>query len=226
MCGPHHYLGRGAFAPDSAIVCLLLQRDQNASVVGQRRTDLSPGSAGRKPKNVPHPRRTPSPLLQSLGSRYTHYQIRSKIGIRFCTDGCKRAQRQSAAGIGRDAIADQPGAARYAAQRQVQPRTANEKRPPMIRRGNCFSSGSTNRRFASRRERRARASQELFSTVEFSHHHPLRRARKTGSAGAFCVLRLSARIMPVCGPPPALHVCLPQRGIRLILRTRRVRLLK
>src|SRR5713226_6224739 len=72
MCGPHHYLGRGAFAPDSAIVCLLLQRDQNASVVGQRRADLSPGSAGRKPKNVPHPRRTPSPLLQGLGSRYTH----------------------------------------------------------------------------------------------------------------------------------------------------------
>src|SRR6266849_5139736 len=71
MCGPHHYLGRGAFAPDSAIVCLLLQRDQNASVVGQRRADLSPGSAGRKPKNVPHPRRTPSPLLQALGSRYT-----------------------------------------------------------------------------------------------------------------------------------------------------------
>src|SRR6266851_10308445 len=71
MCGPHHYLGRGAFAPDSAIVCLLLQRDQNASVVGQRRADLSPGSAGRKPKNVPHPRRTPSPLLQGLGSRYT-----------------------------------------------------------------------------------------------------------------------------------------------------------
>ena len=34
--------------------------------------DLSPGSAGRKPKNVPHPRRTPSPLLQSLASRYTH----------------------------------------------------------------------------------------------------------------------------------------------------------
>src|SRR5712692_785610 len=78
MCGPHHYLGRGAFAPDSAIVCLLLQRDQNASVVGQRRTDLSPGSAGRKPKNVPHPRRTPSPLLQSLGSRVVDVNL---IGV-------------------------------------------------------------------------------------------------------------------------------------------------
>src|SRR6266852_3268221 len=78
MCGPHHYLGRGAFAPDSAIVCLLLQRDQNASVVGQRRADLSPGSAGRKPKNVPHPRRTPSPLLQSLGSRVVDVNL---IGV-------------------------------------------------------------------------------------------------------------------------------------------------
>ncbi len=40
--------------------------------------DLSPGSAGRKPKNVPHPRRTPSPLLQSLGSRVVDVNL---IGV-------------------------------------------------------------------------------------------------------------------------------------------------
>jgi hypothetical protein len=41
--------------------------------------------------------------------------------------------------------------------------------------------------------RRARASQELFSTVEVSNHHrPLRRARETGSAGVFCVTRWRA----------------------------------
>jgi hypothetical protein len=68
-------------------------------------------------------------------------QIRGKIGDRFCAHG--REHRQSAAGIGRDTIADQPGAARYVAQRQVQPRTAIEKRPPMIGHGSCFSSGLT-----------------------------------------------------------------------------------
>jgi hypothetical protein len=34
-------------------------------------------------------------------------QIRGKIGNRFCAHGRKRADRQSAAGMGRDAIADQ-----------------------------------------------------------------------------------------------------------------------
>jgi hypothetical protein len=33
VCGPHHCLWRGAPAPDSAIVCLLLQRDQNSPVM-------------------------------------------------------------------------------------------------------------------------------------------------------------------------------------------------
>jgi hypothetical protein len=34
MCGPRHCLGRGASAPSSAILCPLLQRHQNASVIG------------------------------------------------------------------------------------------------------------------------------------------------------------------------------------------------
>ncbi len=47
VCGPHHCLWRGTPAPDSAIVCLLLQRDQNSPVIGQGCADLSPGSADR-----------------------------------------------------------------------------------------------------------------------------------------------------------------------------------
>ena len=47
VCRPHHCLWRGAPAPDSAIVCLLLQRDQNSPVIGQGHADLSPGSADR-----------------------------------------------------------------------------------------------------------------------------------------------------------------------------------
>jgi hypothetical protein len=49
----------------------LLQRHQNASVVGQRCAGFSPGSADRKHQIVPHPRRTPSPLCPGLGFRYT-----------------------------------------------------------------------------------------------------------------------------------------------------------
>src|SRR3981189_1151651 len=48
VCGPHHCLWRGAPAPDSAIVCLLLQRLQNHPVIGQGCADLSPGSADRR----------------------------------------------------------------------------------------------------------------------------------------------------------------------------------
>jgi hypothetical protein len=47
VCGPYHRLWRGAPAPDSAIVCLLLQRDQNPPIVRQRCADLSPSSADR-----------------------------------------------------------------------------------------------------------------------------------------------------------------------------------
>ncbi len=47
VCGPHYCLWRGTPAPDSAIVCLLLQRYQNSPVIGQGCADLSPGSADR-----------------------------------------------------------------------------------------------------------------------------------------------------------------------------------
>src|ERR1700730_17988230 len=52
-------------------------RRQNASVIGQRRAGRSPGSARRKHKNVPHPRRTPPPLPQGLGFRYTQASPRT-----------------------------------------------------------------------------------------------------------------------------------------------------
>ena len=45
--GPFHRLGRGASAPHPASLCSLLQRHQNASVIGQRCAGLAPGSADR-----------------------------------------------------------------------------------------------------------------------------------------------------------------------------------
>src|SRR5216683_4196550 len=72
MCGPHHCLGRGASAPDSAIVRTLLQQHQDAPVIGQRCTSLSSNSANRKHQITRHPWRTSPPLRPSLSFRYTH----------------------------------------------------------------------------------------------------------------------------------------------------------
>jgi type I restriction enzyme R subunit len=44
---------------------------QNAPVIGQRCSGLSPGSADRKHQIAPHPWRTSSPLRSGLGFRYT-----------------------------------------------------------------------------------------------------------------------------------------------------------
>src|ERR1700694_1370547 len=72
MCGPHHCLGRDASASDSAIVRTLLQRHQNASIIGQRCAGLSPGSVDRKHQIASHPWWASSPLRPGLGFRYTH----------------------------------------------------------------------------------------------------------------------------------------------------------
>jgi hypothetical protein len=80
VCGPHHCSGRGAPASNSNFLCRLLQLRQNASVVGQGRAACSPGSAGRKHKGAPHPRRTPSPLPQGLGFRYTQVRPSHPLG--------------------------------------------------------------------------------------------------------------------------------------------------
>jgi transposase InsO family protein len=53
------------------IVRRLLQRHQNASIIGQRCAGHSPNSANRKHQITRHPRRTSSPLRPGLGFRYT-----------------------------------------------------------------------------------------------------------------------------------------------------------
>src|SRR5450755_723156 len=51
--------------------------------LGKDAQHRSPGSAGGKPKNVPHPRRTQSPLLHVLGSRYTQRPPTGATSLRF-----------------------------------------------------------------------------------------------------------------------------------------------
>ena len=69
-CVDHIIVLRGATTPYPAILCTLLQRHQNASVIGQR--CASPSSVDRKHQIAPHHWRTSSPLRPGLGFRYTH----------------------------------------------------------------------------------------------------------------------------------------------------------
>jgi transposase InsO family protein len=64
-------LGEGASAPDPASLCWLLQRHQNALVIGQRCASLSPDSADRKHQIALNPWRPSSPLCPGLDFRYT-----------------------------------------------------------------------------------------------------------------------------------------------------------
>jgi hypothetical protein len=57
---PYRSLARGTLASNSAGVCTLLQRNQNAPVIEQRCAGLSPGSADWKYQIAPNPRRTSS----------------------------------------------------------------------------------------------------------------------------------------------------------------------
>src|SRR5260370_39106743 len=68
---PCDRLGRGAPTPDSAGLCPLLQRAENAPLVGQRGAILAPGAADRKHHVTATPRRIASPLHASLSFRYT-----------------------------------------------------------------------------------------------------------------------------------------------------------
>src|SRR5262245_33046399 len=63
---PCDRLGRGAPTRDSASLCPLLQRFENAPIVGQRRAILAPGSADRS-----HQVACCSPVHASLSFRYT-----------------------------------------------------------------------------------------------------------------------------------------------------------
>src|SRR6202011_946139 len=71
MCGPHHCLGRDAFASGPEILRRLLQLRQNASILEQGCAGHSPNSANRKHQITRHPWRTSPPLRPSLSFRYT-----------------------------------------------------------------------------------------------------------------------------------------------------------
>src|ERR1700694_3860755 len=71
MCGPHHCLGRDAFASGPEIRRRLLQLRQNASILEQGCAGHSPNSANRKHQITRHPWRTSPPLRPSLSFRYT-----------------------------------------------------------------------------------------------------------------------------------------------------------
>jgi hypothetical protein len=71
MCGPHHCLGRDAFASGPEILRRLLQLRQNASILEQGCAGFSPNSANRKHQITRHPWRTSPPLRPNLSFRYT-----------------------------------------------------------------------------------------------------------------------------------------------------------
>src|SRR6266702_3841358 len=71
MCGPHHCLGRDAFASGPEILRRLLQLRQNASILEQGCAGFSPGSANRFDQLARHPGRTSPPLRPTLSFRYT-----------------------------------------------------------------------------------------------------------------------------------------------------------
>src|SRR5882762_3122887 len=75
MCGPHHCLGRDAFASGPEILLRLLQLRQNASILEQGCAGFSPGSANRCDQCTRHSGRTSPPLCPSLSFRYTHPAI-------------------------------------------------------------------------------------------------------------------------------------------------------
>src|SRR5437016_11014881 len=83
MRRPYDCLGRSALTPDSASLCPLLQRFENAPIVGQRRAILAPGSADRSHHVACAPRRTASPLHASLSFRHTQPALTSAIAGGF-----------------------------------------------------------------------------------------------------------------------------------------------
>jgi hypothetical protein len=69
--GSRHCFGRGTYPPHSEILRSLLQPRQNAPIIEQRCTGLSPNSANRKHQITRHPGRTSPPLRPCLSFRYT-----------------------------------------------------------------------------------------------------------------------------------------------------------
>jgi transposase InsO family protein len=74
--------GEGAFAPDLASLCSLLQQHQNAPVIRQRCAGLSLCSAGRNHHVTCDPRRASSSLRSGLSFRYTQALAQSSQHFR------------------------------------------------------------------------------------------------------------------------------------------------
>jgi hypothetical protein len=66
VCGPHHRVGRGAFTSDPAILCTILERNQDSSVPEQGCAAFSCGSADWSRQITANPRRTRSPLRPDI----------------------------------------------------------------------------------------------------------------------------------------------------------------
>src|SRR6202521_429532 len=87
MCGPHHCLGRDAFASGPEIL--------NASILEQGCSGVSPGSANRKHQITRHPWRTSSPLRPSLSFRYTQVSAaREDVGDLIGTAAARQGERE------------------------------------------------------------------------------------------------------------------------------------
>src|SRR6202022_4260106 len=98
MCGPHHCLGRDAFASGPEILRRLLQLRQNASILEQGCAGHSPNSANRKHQITRHPWRTSSPLRPSLSFRYTQVrdlEIGQPINSENCSETAEAVARES-----------------------------------------------------------------------------------------------------------------------------------
>src|SRR5262249_36643511 len=72
MRRPHSRTRRGAPAPDAAILCALLQRNQNAPIVERRCATHTLGSAEWTHRVACHGRRATSPICSNLSFRHTH----------------------------------------------------------------------------------------------------------------------------------------------------------
>jgi hypothetical protein len=73
----HTGLGRGPPAPNAAILCALLQRNQNAPIVERRCATHTPGSAEWTHRVACHGRRATSPICSNLSFRHT--QVRGYV---------------------------------------------------------------------------------------------------------------------------------------------------
>src|SRR6266487_2801581 len=71
MRRPHGRTWQGAPAPDAAILCALLQRNQNAPIVERRCATHTPGSAEWTHRVACHGRRATSPICSNLSFRHT-----------------------------------------------------------------------------------------------------------------------------------------------------------